>query len=252
MLQEGIIEPVSGPWASPVVIVPKQSGEPRFCVDYRALNKLTVKDSYPLPRIDESLDSLARGNLISTIDLARGYWQVTVAESSRPKTAFVSHCGLFQFRVLPFGLCNAPATFQRLMNTVLAGLVYKTCAIYLDDIVVASPTFQQHLTDLSEVLSRLESAGLSIKLSKCQFCRSELTFLGYNVSSKGIKPNEGKVKAITNFKAPTTVREVRQFLSLTSYYRRFIIDYARHAEPLFALTRVDVCPSCGLVIARQP
>ncbi len=238
MLREGIIEPASGPWTAPVVIVPKQSGEPRFCVDYCALNKLTVKDSYPLPRIDESLDFLARGTFISTIDLARGYWQVAVAENSKPMTAFISHCGLFQFRVLPFGLCNAPTTFQRLMNSVLAGLIYKSCAVYLDDIVVASPTFEQHLIDMREVLTRLESAGLSVKLEKCQFCRSELTFLGYKVTSEGILPNEGKVRAVTDFKTPTCVKQVRQFLGLTSYYRRFIHYYARHAEPLFVFTRM--------------
>ncbi|KAI2647570.1 Retrovirus-related Pol polyprotein from transposon 17.6 [Labeo rohita] len=192
MLEEGIIEPASGPWAAPVVIVPKQSGEPRFCVNYRGLNKLTVKDSYPLPRIDESLNFLARGTFISTIDLSRGYWQVAMAENSKQKTAFISHCGLFQFWVLPFGLCKAPSTFQRLMNTVLAGLIYKSCAVYLDDIVVASPTFEQHLVDLKEVLARLESAGLSVKLEKCQFCRSELTFLGYSVTTDGVRPNEEK------------------------------------------------------------
>lgn len=240
MLKEGIIEPASGPWAAPVIIVPKQSGEPRFCVDYRALNKLTVKDSYPLPRIDESLDFLARGAFVSTIDLVRGYWQVGMAENSKQKTAFISHCGLFQFRVLPFGLCNAPATFQRLMNSVLAGLIYKSCAVYLDDIVVVSPTFEQHLVDLKEVLDRLESEGLSVKLEKCQFCRSELTFLGYNVTTDGVRPNKDKVKAVTDFVSPTNVKQVRQFLGLTSYYRRFINDYARHAEPLFALTRSDV------------
>lgn len=151
MLHDGIIEPSTGPWAAPVVIVTKPGSDPRFCVDFRGLNQVSQRDSYPLPRIDESLDFLARGKFITTLDLARGYWQVAVAEDSRPKTAFISHCGLFQFRVLPFGLCNAPATFQRLMNNVLAGLIYKTCAVYLDDIVVASPTFEQHLTDLEEV-----------------------------------------------------------------------------------------------------
>lgn len=240
MLREGIIEPASGPWAAPVVIVPKPSGEPRFCVDYRALNKLTVKDSYPLPRIDESLDFLARGSFISTIDLARGYWQVAMSEQSKPMTAFISHCGLYQFRVLPFGLCNAPATFQRLMNSVLAGLIYKSCAVYLDDIVVASPTFDQHIIDLKDVLTRLETAGLSVKLAKCQFCRSELTFLGYNVTAEGIRPCVEKVRAVTEFMPPTCVKQVRQFLGLTGYYRRFIHEYARHAEPLFALTRTDV------------
>ncbi|KAI4902621.1 hypothetical protein NFI96_007544 [Prochilodus magdalenae] len=239
MLEEDIIEPASGPWAAPVVIVPKASGEPRFCVDYRGLNHVTVKDRYPLPRVDESLDFLARGKFISTIDLARGYWQVGVEGSSRPKTAFASHCGLFQFKVLPFDLCNSPATFQRLMNTVLAGLVYKCCAVYLDDVVIASPTFNQHLLDLREVFTRLESAGLSLKLGKCQFCLDELKFLGYRVTPKGILPDLDKVKAVTSFPVPTNARQVRQFLGLTSYYRRFINGYAQQAEPLFALTRQD-------------
>ena len=239
MLRDGIIEPSTGPWAAPVVIVNRPCTDPRFCVDYRGVNQVTEKDSYPLPRIDDSLDFLARGQFITTLDLARGYWQVAVAEESRPKTAFISHVGLFQFRVLPFGLCNAPATFQRLMNTALAGLIYKTCAVYLDDIVVASPTFEQHLKDLEEVLKRLKTAGLSLKLKKCQFCLSELTFLGYRITPSGIKPDEDKIKAVIEFKAPSTVKHVRQFLGLTGYYRRFVPNYARHAEPLHALTRKD-------------
>lgn len=139
MLQDGIIEPSTGPWAVPVVIVTRSGCDPRFHVDYRGVNQVTQKDSYPLPRINDSLDFLARGRFITTLDLAREYWQVAVTEESRPKTAFISHCGIFQFRVLPLGLCNAPATFQRLMNSVLAGLIYKTCAVYLDNVVVASP-----------------------------------------------------------------------------------------------------------------
>ncbi len=237
MLNDGIIEPATGPWAAPVVIVQKPCGKPQFCVDYRGLNQLTVKDSYPLPRVDESLDFLSRGTFLTTIDLARGYWQVSMAGDSKHKTAFVSHCGLFQFRVLPFGLCNAPATFQRLMNSVLAGLIYRCCAVYLDDIVVASPTFKQHLEDLREVLSRLKSAGLTIKLAKCQFCRKDLTFLGYRVCPSGVLPDQDKMKAVMDFKTPVNVKQVRQFLGLSGYYRRFIQDYARHAEPLFALTK---------------
>ncbi len=240
MLQDGIIEPASGPWAAPVVIVNRPPREPRFCVDYRGLNQLTVKDSYPLPRVDESLGFLARGKFITTLDLAQGYWQVAVAEESRQKTDFVTYCGLFQFRVLPFGLCNAPATFQRLMNSVLAGLIYKSCAVYLDDIVVASPTFEQHLADLEEVLARLRSADLSLKLSKCQFCLSDLAFLGYRVTPSSVHPDPDKVRAVTDFKVPSTVKHVRQFLGLTGYYRRFVQDYAKHAEPLFALTKKDV------------
>ncbi|XP_056332072.1 retrovirus-related Pol polyprotein from transposon 297 [Danio aesculapii] len=232
MLSEGIIEPAVGPWAAPVVIVQKPCGEPQFCVDYRGLNQLTVKDSYPLPRVDESLDFLSRGKFLTTIDLSRGYWQVPMAESSKPKAAFASHCGLFQFRVLPFGLCNAPATFQRLMNSVLAGLIYKSCAVYLDDIVVASPTFEQHIEDLKDVFLRLRSAGLTMKLAKCQFCRKEMKFLGYRVCPDGILPDQEKVSAVLNFETPKNVRQVRQFLGLSGYYIRFIQDYARHAEPL--------------------
>lgn len=239
MLQDGIIEPSTGPWAAPVVIVNRPGSDPRFCVDYRGVNQVTQKDPYPLPRIDESLDFLARGQFITTLDLARGYWQVAVAEESRPKTAFVSHCGLFQFRVLPFGLCNAPVTFQRLMNNVLAGLIYKTCVVYQDDIVVASPTFEQHLADLKEVLDRLQAAGLSLKLKKCQFCLSELTFLSYRVTASGIKPDMDKIKAVMEFETPSTVKHVRQFLGLTGYYRRFVHHYACLAEPLHALTRKD-------------
>lgn len=233
MMEEGIIEPSSSPWAAPVVIVKKPCGEPRFCVDYRGLNQLTLKDSYPLPRVDESLDFLSRGKFITTLDLSRGYWQVSVEGKSRPKTAFISHCGLFQFKVLPFGLSNAPATFQRVMNTVLAGLIYKCCAVYLDDIVIASPTFEQHLEDLREVLLRLQTAGLSLKLSKCQFCLSELIFLGYRVTPKGISPNPAKVKAVTEFRTPKDTKDVRGFLGLTGYYRRFIPGYASKAETAF-------------------
>ncbi|CAI5682831.1 unnamed protein product [Oreochromis niloticus] len=192
MLQDNIIEPASGPWAAPVVIVNKPPREPRFCVDFRGLNQLTVKDSYSLPRVDESLDFLSRGKFLTTLDLAR------------------------------------------------AGLIYKSCVVYLDDIVVASPTFEQHLLDLKEVLGRLQSAGLSLKLSKCQFCLSELTFLGYRVTPAGIHPDPDKVRAVTEFKVPTTTKQVRQFLGLTGYYRRFVQDYARHAESLFALTKKDV------------
>ena len=240
MLADGIIEPANGPWASPVVIVDRrtaESSEPRFCVDYRKVNKTTVKDSYPLPRVDESLDFLARGRYISTLDLARGYWQVAVAPESRPKTAFVCHMGLYQFRVMPFGLSNAPATFQRLMNSVLAGLTYKCCVVYLDDIVVASPTFSQHLDDLDEVFTRLADAGLSLKISKCHFCKASLRYLGYIVTQEGLSPDEDKVNAIKDFPRPRSVKQVKQFLGMSGYYRRFIQGYSTVAEPLIALTR---------------
>ncbi|KAL7838517.1 hypothetical protein AOLI_G00269210 [Acnodon oligacanthus] len=191
MLDNDITEAASGPWLSPIVIVPKTSGEARFCVDCRGLNQVTMKDRYPLPQIDESLDFLARGKFISTLDMAR-----------------------------------------RVMNTVLSGLIYK-CAIYLDDIVTASPTFKQHLVDL-RVFTNLEEAGLTLKLGKCLFCRNELKFLGYKVSPDGFLPDTDKVDAMLKFPVPADVKHVRQFLGLASYDRRFIHNYAQHAEPLFA------------------
>uniref|UniRef100_H3A4B4 Gypsy retrotransposon integrase-like protein 1 n=1 Tax=Latimeria chalumnae TaxID=7897 RepID=H3A4B4_LATCH len=240
LLQKNIIEPASGPWAFPIVIVQKQNKEPRFCIDYRKLNNVTVKDLYPLPRIDDSLDFLSQAQYISILDLSRGYWQVSVNKESCPKTAFISHRGLFQFKVMPFGLCNAPATFQRLMNSDLAGLIYRSCAVYLDDIVVASPTFDQHLKDLEEVLQRLELAGLSLKLSKCQFCRKEMVFLGHVVSPQGMQPDPEKLHAILDFPRPKSLKQVRQFLGLSGYYHKFIKGYATLAEPLISLTCQDV------------
>lgn len=240
MITDDIIEPASGPWASPIVIVEKPSSEPRFCIDFRKINLSTVKDSYPLPRVDESLDFLSRGKYISTLDLARGYWQVSVAPESRQKTAFISHKGLYQFKVMPFGLSNAPATFQRLMNSVLAGLIYNCCVVYLDDIVVASPTLEQHIEDLTVVLGRLADAGLSLKLGKCHFCKSSLRYLGYMVTPEGLSPDENKVSSIKDFPEPSSVKQVRQFLGMTSYYRRFISEYAKIAEPIISLTRDGV------------
>lgn len=188
-----------------------------------------MKDSYPLPRVDDSLDFLARGKYISTLDLARGCWQVSIAPESRPKTAFISHKGLYQFKVMPFGLSNAPATFQRLMNTVLAGLIYKCRVVYLDDIVVVSPTFEQHLEDLDMVLTP--------ELEKCHFCKPSLRYLGYVVTAEGLSPDEDKISAIKDFPSPATLKPVKQFLGMTGYYRCFVSGYSKVAESLISLSR---------------
>ena len=167
MIEKGIIEPSSSPWSSPIVLVKKKDGTTRFCVDYRKLNALTIKDAYPLPRIDESLDNLAGNTWFSTLDLCSGYWQVGVKEEDRPKTAFSTRKGHFQFRKMPFGLSCAPATFQRLMETCLSGLQWEKCLIYLDDIIVVGKTFDQMITNLRSVFDRLVSAGLKLKPKKC-------------------------------------------------------------------------------------
>ncbi|KRZ01755.1 Retrovirus-related Pol polyprotein from transposon, partial [Trichinella zimbabwensis] len=235
MLRSGVIEPASGPWSSPVVLVRKKDGSHRFCVDYRKLNAVTRIDAQPIPRIDDTLDALAGAQWFSTLDLASGYWQVEVAECDREKTAFSTPMGLFQFRVMPFGLCNAPATFQRLMETALRGLTWKACLVYLDDIIVFGKTEKEHLELLEEVLSRLRAVGLKVKPGKCQLMRRSVRYLGHIVTQHGIGTDPEKTAAVQQWPLPRCVREVRQFLA--SYYRRFVRNFAGVANPLHALTK---------------
>ncbi|KRX12461.1 Retrovirus-related Pol polyprotein from transposon 17.6, partial [Trichinella nelsoni] len=237
MLESGVIEPASGPWSSPVVLVRKKDGSPRFCVDYRRLNAVTRVDAQPLPRIDDTLDALAGSQWFSTLDLASGYWQVEVAEPDREKTAFSTPMGLFQFRVMPFGLCNAPATFQRLMENVLRGLTFKGCLVYLDDIIVYGRTEEEHLERLAKVLHRLQSVGLKIRPDKCQLMRRSVRYLGHVVTQHGIGTDPEKTAAVQEWPRPRCVKEVQQFMGLASYYRRFVKNFASIAGPLHKLTR---------------
>ncbi len=235
MLASGTIEEAEGPWASPVVLVKKKDGTMRFCVDYRRLNEATVKDAYPLPRIDDSLDTLAGSKWFSTMDLVSGYWQVAMAPEDREKTAFSTHRGLFQFTVMPFGLCNAPGTFERLMEVAMRGLQWTSCLVYLDDIVVFSRDFDSHMQRLGEVLSRLEAAGLKVKPSKCHLARREVGFLGHVVSEAGIATDPAKIEAVKDWPVPNSLTEVRSFIGLAGYYRSFVPDFATLAKPLTSM-----------------
>ena len=237
MVENGIVQPSSSPWASPIVIVRKKDGTYRFCVDYRRLNAVTVKDSFPLPRIDETFDALSGAIYFSTLDLASAYWQVGVAVADVPKTAFVTSRGLFEFTAMPFGLTNAPATFQRLMERVLRGLTFEHCLVYLDDILVFSRSIDDHVAGLRKVLERLREAGLKAKPSKCQFGRKTMDYLGHVVSTEGIAPQENKVKAVREFPVPKNPTVVRSFVNLAGYYRRFIPKFSSIAKPLFDLLR---------------
>jgi len=186
MEKYGVVQPSTSPWASPVVLVPKKDGSLRFCVDYRKLNSVTRKDVYPLPRIDDILDALGGTKYFSTLDLASGYWQVELDDDAKAKSTFTSCKGLYEFTRMPFGLCNAPAMFQRIMQRVLAGLEWKSCFVYIDDVLVASKKFEEHLIHLREVFLRLHDANLKLKPKKCSFLRPEFPFLGHVISRDGI------------------------------------------------------------------
>ncbi|CAF1442348.1 unnamed protein product, partial [Didymodactylos carnosus] len=203
MLKSDVAEPSFGPWASPVTLVPKKDGKLRFCIDFRKLNEVTIKDTYPIPRIDDTLDALKGAKYFSTLDLSSGFWQVELDEGSKEKTAFVTHEGIFQFEVMLFGLTNAPATFQRLMDLVLRGLKSSCCMVYLHDVIIYSPTFEQHLIDIDNVLNRIKESGLTLKTSKCFFCRRELQYQGHIVSADGIRPDPDKLEAVRSFSVPS-------------------------------------------------
>ena len=237
MLDAGVIQPSVSPWASPVVLVPKKEGTLRFCVDYRKINAVTVRDVYPLPHIQDVLSSMAGCRYFTTLDLRAGYWQIEVAPEDRQKTAFTTYRGHWEFKVVPFGLVNSPALFQRLMNIVLDGLHHKCAIAYIDDIVIFSRTLEEHYGHLREVFERLRQAGLKLKPSKCEFERSKINYLGHVISSEGVQPDPSKVIAVQNISKPSTVTDIRSFLGLTGYYRQHIKDYAKIAQPLTALTR---------------
>jgi hypothetical protein len=240
MLDRGVIQPSSSAWASPVVLVTKKDGSTRFCIDYRKFNDFTSKDAYPLPRIDDTLDALAGSVYFSTLDLYSGYWQVAMDEKDREKTAFTTRHGLYEWRVLPFGLATAPSTFERLIELVLHGLTWSLCLVYLDDIIVFGKGFDQALDNLETIWIRLREANLKLKPTKCFLFRAQVPFLGHVVTREGICVDPAKTEAVDNWPVPTRVKDVRAFLGLASYYRRYIQDFASIAAPLVALTKKDI------------
>ena len=239
LLRQGIDQPSFSPWASAPHIVPKKDGTTRMVIDYRPVNRVTQRDSYPLPNIQLCLNCLRGATIFSCIDLSSGFHQIAMASEDIPKTAFTTHDGLYEFLRLPFGLKNSPATFQRTMDKVLAQMKWRKIIVFLDDILVFSRSFDEHLTHLKECFDCLESAGLTIKPSKATFCIPGVSFLGHFIDAEGVKMQPSKLEAVKCYPRPVSLRDVRAFLGLCSYYRKFLEHFAEIAKPLSDLTKKD-------------
>lgn len=242
MLANDIIEPSNSIWHSPVVMVKKRSGEWRFAVDYRKLNKITVPLSSPLPHLDTVFDAIghAKPRYFSSLDLRSGFWQIKMSEKSKHKAAFITQEGIYEWKRMPFGLMNAPISFQTVMTHVLRGLNFKSCLVYVDDILVFSQTFEEHLIHLEQVFSRLRDANLKLNPEKCDFGRDEIKYLGFILSAEGVVVDKERMKVVKEYPIPKTERDIRSFLRMANYYRKFIPNYSKLASPLSSLLKKDV------------
>ena len=237
MLEGNIIKVSHSPWSSPVVLVEKKDGSTRFCVDYRKLNAITKKDSGPLPLISDAIDALNDASIFTTLDCKSGYWCISLEESSKEKTAFVCHLGLFQFETMPFGLCCAPSTFQRYMSHVLSEYMWRFTLCYIDDLIIYSKTMEEHIVHLRLIFKKIAEHQLRLNPDKCTFASDSVVYLGHVISSEGVSPDPDKTASIENFPRPRRLRDVRSFLGLTSFYRKFVKGYSKIAKAMNTLLK---------------
>lgn len=250
-LRDGIIEPSDSPWSFPLLLVKKADGNLRVCVDFRQLNRVTRKNAYPLPRIDDCYQFLQHARFFTTLDLKSGYWQVQLTPTAAPKTAFTSRTGHYHFKVMPFGLTNAPATFQRMMNEILAPFVDRFVLVYLKDIVIFSRTMSEHRDHVDQVLRAPNEHQLVLLESKCTWAQTSLVYLGHVVDGKGLRTNPKKVEKVLHWPKPSTITDVRGFINLATYYKRFVRNFSALLSPLYDLTVPSLVVPATFVV-RSP
>ena len=252
LLSVGVVQESKSPFSSNMVLVKKKDGSLRLCVDYRRLNAKTKKDAYSIPRVETLIDSLQGSRFFASLDLFAGYHQVEVADEHKECTAFsAGPLGFYEYVKMPFGLCNAPSTFQRMMEQVLEGLNMDICAVYLDDVIVYAPSKEDLYARLSEVFSRFRAAGLRLKPSKCKFFQTSVEFLGFVVSEEGTSCSTKHLEAVVEWPVPNNVKQLQTFLGFTNFYRKFIPGYASIAEPLYGLLRGQVNVGRGKKVSKS-
>jgi hypothetical protein len=240
LLEKGFIRPSASPWGSPALFVPKKDGTQRLCVDYRALNAVTIKNKYPLPRIDDLMDQLRQAKYFSKIDLRSGYHQMKIRPEDIHKTTFVTRYGQYEYTVVSFGLTNAPAYFMNMMNKVFMDELDKCVVVFIDDILVYSQSAEEHEEHLRIVLGKLRQHQLYAKFSKCEFWMEEVAFLGHVLSAKGVAVDPSKIETVSKWQSPKSVTEIRSFLSLAGYYRRFIENFSKISKPMTELLKSNM------------